>query len=179
MGKCKVLPPQGYFYALRECADCLQGARAGSGILLDNAIRTTFTLLRLLPLLTLDCKRKRGRGRGRVHRELISHYPYWWALIIIYYYSCICSKVPRKGRGNVNNSQRHLLLPSLSVSFALSSLQKISPPSQFKWNLILFWQKAKAIGKDCEITKPVQEATLAFSLPGASSRTHFERILSQ
>lgn len=65
MGKCKVLPPQGYFYALRECADCLQGARAGSGILLDNAIRTTFTLLRLLPLLTLDCKRKRlGAGQG-------------------------------------------------------------------------------------------------------------------
>lgn len=71
------------------------------------------------------------------------------------------------------------LPPSLSVSFALSSLQKISPPSQFKWNLIVFWQKAKAMGEDCKITKPVQEATLAFSLPGASSRTHFERILSQ
>lgn len=64
MGKCKVLPPKGYFYALRECADCLQGARAGSGILRDNAIRTTFTLLRLLPLLTLDCKRKTGWRGG-------------------------------------------------------------------------------------------------------------------
>lgn len=66
-------------------------------------------------------------------------------------YSCICSKVPRKGRGNVNNSQRHLRSLSLSFFslffhlFCTVFWQKISPPSLFKRNLIVFWQKAKAM----------------------------------
>lgn len=58
--------------------------------------------------------------------------------------------MPRKGRGNVNNSQRHLRLYlshfHLFLSLLHSVSQKISPPSQFKRNLIVFWQKAKAIG---------------------------------
>lgn len=65
-GKVQGPPSPGILYFLWPKAICTQPARcqrgAGSGILLDNAIRTTFTLLRLLPLLTLDCKRKRGWG---------------------------------------------------------------------------------------------------------------------